>query len=305
MAHRSSRGVVALVVLTLLAAACSAATVDETTTSSSQTSTTSTSSTTTTTLPVTTTLPITTTTAPVTTTTIGVLPEIDAVVKVPEGEGPFPAVVLAHGGGWVAGTPGAIQPLANELTDNGYLSVNTPYQLSTFDVDGFPKAVEDVACAVRYARAHPDSDGTVAVIGHSAGAHIGAIVALTGDDYVGNCSIGGSALPERFVGLAGPYDIDRLGLAMVVFFGGGPNVKPEVWEAGNPQRHTDANPDLDALIMYGEFDGLVDTDFALDFGNGLTEGGAVALIERVEGARHTDMSNPDWVGDLILTWLDR
>ena len=227
------------------------------------------------------------------------------MVRVPDGEGPFPAVVVVHGGGWIVGEPGAIQPLANHLTDAGYLTVNTPYQLATFEVAGFPAAAEDVACAVRLARSHPDSDGTVAVVGHSAGAHLGALVALTGDEYVGDCPIGGSGVPDRLVGLAGPYDTDRIGLAMLVFFGAGPNIIPDVWAAGNPQLFTSENPALEALVMYGELDGLVDANFAIDFHNGLLEGGAVSHLELVENARHGDMADPDWVGDLIVTWLDR
>ena len=95
----------------------------------------------------------------------------------PEGEGPFPAVVLVHGGGWVGGSPGLMGGLARFLTDAGYLTVNTAYTLSN-GIAGFPVAVDDVACAVRNAADHPDSDGTVTVVGHSAGAHLAALVAL-------------------------------------------------------------------------------------------------------------------------------
>lgn len=267
-----------------------------TTTSSTSTST---SSTTTTTHATTT-----TTTRATTTTTI---PDdvIDAEIGVPEGEGPFPTVVLVHGGGWVAGDPSIMRPLARFLNDNGFLTVNTRYALSTVNRAGFPAAVEDVACAVRVAAALPESDGTVAIIGHSAGAHIGAIVALTGDEYTGDCAVAGSGIPEKFVGLAGPYDISRIGFAMSIFFGGPEVDLPEAWRAGNPQLLTNENPDLDALIMYGELDGLVDSRFAFDFAGALEDSGATALLELVEGARHNDMHDPGLVGDLIVTWLER
>lgn len=230
--------------------------------------------------------------------------EVDAVVTVPDGEGPFPAVVLVHGGGWVTGDPSIMRPLAEHLNDNGFLTVNTRYNLATRDGGAFPQAADDVACAVRYAAAHPDSDGSVALVGHSAGAHIGALVALMGDDYRDGCTLAGSGLPDRFVGLAGPYDISRVALATALF-GGGPDQLPEIWEAGNPQRHTDANPDLDSLIMYGERDGLVTDRFAIEFNNALTNSGSQALLEMVEGARHNHMHDPDLVGDLIVTWLER
>jgi len=197
-----------------------------------------------------------------------------------------------------------MRPLARYLNGEGLLTVNTPYQLAG-EMPGFPTAVDDVACAVRYAAAHPDSDGTVALIGHSAGAHISAIVALTGFQYTEECPIPGSGVPERFVGLAGPYDAERLGIIMLPFFGAGPVAEPEAWQAGNPQGLTDENPDLVSLLLYGENDSIVDASFAFNFHDALLESGSESLLELVEGARHNNVRDPDWVGDLIVTWLER
>lgn len=311
MARRPSRRLSALLIVLALTA-CSTGAVGETTTTeepvtsatpaTTTTSTTTTAPTTTTTTPSPSTTLGTTTTIPDTTTTLA---PIDAEVRVPGDEGPFPAVVLVHGGGWIVGDPSIMQPLATHLTDNGFLTVNTEYQLANFDTAGFPTAVDDVACAVRYAAGHPDSNGTVAVVGHSAGAHIGALVALTGDEYGAECPHPGDGLPERFVGLAGPYDVSRLGLAVAPFFGAGPDVIPEAWEAGNPQGLTDENTALDSLIMYGELDGIVADSFAFDFFDALESSGSTSLLELVEGARHQDMDDPAFVGDLIVTWLER
>jgi hypothetical protein len=57
--------------------------------------------------------------------------------------------------------------------------------------------------------------------------------------------------------------------------------------------------------MYGENDGLVAVSFAVEFHQALMESGSDALLELVEGARHSDMHDPDLVGDLIVTWLSR
>ena len=303
MARRPRRGLTALLIATVLVG-CTGTGVGEPSTptlapTTSSTTTTTTSPTITTTIP-----PSTTTTTSAATSTTR--PEaVDADVSVPGGDGPFPAVVLVHGGGWVTGGPRQIEPLGGYLNDNGFMTVNTSYTLATLDSAAYPDAVDDVACAVRYAATHPDSDGTVTLIGHSAGAHIGAIVALTGHEYGGDCPIPGTGVPDRFVGLAGPYDVSRLGLAVAAFFGGGPERFPDAWEAGNPQLLTDENPNLEALIMYGELDGIVSDTFAFDFHDALLGSGADSLLELVEGARHNDMHDPDIVGDLIVTWLER
>ena len=304
MAHRQSGSIThLLVVLALVVAACTSAGGAATTTTSPATTTstavtTSTSSTTTTTS-------TTTTVPPTTTTSVGELPDIGVEVRVPEGEGPFPTVVLVHGGGWVIGSPALMRPLAQHLTEAGFLTINTGYQLATTEAPSFPQAVDDIACAVRYAAAHPEGDGSVTVIGHSAGAHLAAIVTLTGDEYGSECPIEGTVLPDRLVGLGGPYDIRKLELAMILFFGAGPLAAPEAWQAGNPQLLTDENPNLISLIMHGEEDDLVPLQFATDFDNSLTSSGSESLVEIVEGADHGALTNPAIVGDLIVVWLQR
>ncbi|MFQ5521991.1 MAG: alpha/beta fold hydrolase [Acidimicrobiia bacterium] len=229
---------------------------------------------------------------------------IDAEILIPEGEGPFPTVVLVHGGGWISGEPAFIRGLALFLTEAGYLTINTAYQLSSFDNPGYPAAVDDVACAVRNAAVYPQGDGTVTLVGYSAGAQIGALVALTGDRYGADCPVEGSGLPDRFVGLAGPYDTDRIGRAILPFFGDSPTNLPQAWEDGNPRRQTAENPDLKALIVYGDIDRLVHPALAVDFYEGLLEGGVDATLQEVEGAEHSDMSDPEVVGDIILSWLE-
>jgi acetyl esterase/lipase len=236
--------------------------------------------------------------------TPGPLPDIGLEILVPEGEGPFPATVLVHGGGWVGGSPSLMRDLARFLTGEGYLTVNAPYTLSN-GIAGYPIAVDDVACAARYAAAHPDGDGTVALIGHSAGAHLAALVALDGGIYGGSCPLPDPVSPGRLIGLAGPYDVARLGPFLLPFFGVGPDEDPEIWAAGNPLLRATNNPGLTTLLMHGENDGLVDLRFASDFAEALAAAGSEVVVEVVEGARHNDMHDPELVGDLIVTWLER
>lgn len=293
---------------------CAAGGADNVPTSSSAAPTTTTTTQSTTSVP-----PATTTTAETTTTTTdsgatdSTMPsstttagaaDLGADIRVPAGEGPFPAVVLVHGGGWVSGDPSVMTDLAVYLTDNGFLTVNTPYQLAA-DRAGFPAAVDDVACAVRLAASLPESNGSVTVLGHSAGAHLSALVALTGDLYGPDCPYPDTGRPGALVGLAGPYDVDRLGLLMLPFFGGGPSVEPEAWVAGNPMKQIEGHADFSSLIMFGDRDSLVDPSFAIDFHQALVDEGADSTLELVEGARHMDLRDPAIVGELIVTWLER
>lgn len=296
MAYRQGRGVFHLLIALGLVSGCAGVEAIPSTSTVASTTTIAT------TAPSTTTHHATTTT--LTTTTLGELPDIGVEVIIPDRPGPSPTVVLVHGGGWVGGSPASIRPLAMHLAAEGFLTVSVRYKLAN-DSPGFPTAVDDIACAVRYAAAHPEGDGTVTVIGHSAGAHLGALVALTGDRYGDDCPVTGTARPERFVGLAGPYDVSRLGFLMLPFFGAGPAEAAEVWEAGNPQVLVGQNVGMSSLIMHGDMDGFVEVRFAVDFHRALEDAGALSHLEVIPGARHLDLVDPAVVGDLIVVWLER
>lgn len=225
-----------------------------------------------------------------------------ADIRLPEGQGPFPAVVLVHGGGWVAGSPALMTALAEYLTSQGYLTVNSQYQLS-LRTPGFPAAIEDISCAVAYAASHPQSTGDVTVIGHSAGAHIGSIVALDAGRYDDACQPPDRGTPARFVGLAGPYDVDRLGGILVPFFGVERAIDPELWASGNPLLLVGENPGVGVLLIHGDADGVVPIDFSQDFADSLEAAGIGAAVEIVSGATHNDVTSPAVVGQLIVEWL--
>jgi acetyl esterase/lipase len=307
MARRSGgRFLALLTVLALVVSGCGPEGSESTgstpgTTPTSSTSTTSSS--TSTTSPTTTALPSTTATSPNPGSTAPELPlRAGSDLLVPEGEGPFPAVVLVHGGAWVVGNPFSIEPLAIYLSENGFLTINATYQLS-LQIPGFPIAVGDIACAVRYAASHPLSDGSVTVIGHSAGAHIASLVALNGDDYGDDCPHPGTGVPERFVGLAGPYDISRLGPIMVSFFGSAPDDDPETWDLGNPQLRVGDNPALKSLLIHGGADQVVPTNFSELFHTGLVDSGGDSELVLLDAVDHSGVRDPSVVGELLLDWL--
>ncbi len=305
MARRRSRRLALVASLALVLGACSGAAGSVTSNSatpapSTTVETTSTTTTTTSTTSTTTTSTTTTTSMP----TNEVVPPPGSEVGIPDGEGKFPAVVLVHGGAWLVGSPVSIEPLAIYLTENGYLTFNASYQLS-LQSPGFPAAIDDIACAVRFAASHPRSDGTVVVIGHSAGAHIGSLVALTGDQYRDDCPYPGTGVPERFIGLAGPYDISRLGPIMVTFFGSAPEDSPEEWVAGNPQLQVGENPALRTLLIHGDLDQVVPVDFSENFFDALDGTGSDTEIVVLDGVDHAGVRDPSIIGELALDWLSQ
>jgi alpha-L-fucosidase 2 len=101
---------------------------------------------------------------------------------VPEGIGPFPAVILVHGGGWVSGHRRRnLEPLFRPLEEAGFAWFTISYRLATH-LTLFGVAVDDVAAAIRYvtqhAREYRIDASRIAVIGESAGAQLATMAVL-------------------------------------------------------------------------------------------------------------------------------
>lgn len=103
-------------------------------------------------------------------------------VYVPAGAGPFPAVVLIHGGAFMMGDKGGETTNANALTAKGYVAISINYRLS--GEAKFPAQIYDIKAAVRFARANaatyrinPLKMGSW---GGSAGGNLSAMLGTTG-----------------------------------------------------------------------------------------------------------------------------
>ncbi len=100
---------------------------------------------------------------------------------IPEGAGPFAAVILVHGGGWSNGSKQAefIKPLFPVLDGSGLAWFSIDYRLSP--KYRHPAAAEDVEQAIRYVKNHAREfrvdPNRLALMGESAGGHLVALVA--------------------------------------------------------------------------------------------------------------------------------
>lgn len=105
-------------------------------------------------------------------------------VHVPEGEGPFPTVIIVHGGGWEAGDKTTyVPPLFPPLTEAGFVWFTIDYRLAP--EHQFPACMDDAFAAIRWVREHAakykvDVD-RIALVGESAGGHIVSYVGATAE----------------------------------------------------------------------------------------------------------------------------
>ena len=115
--------------------------------------------------------------------------------------------VFIYGGGWRAGERATYGFVGAALASRGITTVIPDYRL--FPEVMFPDFVGDAAAAYRWAAdnvAGAESKRPIFLVGHSAGAHIAALMAVD-SGYLDEHGTGVPA-PAGFVGLAGPYSFD-------------------------------------------------------------------------------------------------
>lgn len=112
----------------------------------------------------------------------GVPLTLDAFV--PEGKGPFPTVIVVHGGGWVNGTKRSyVTPVFEPLSKAGFAWFTINYRLAP--QHPYPAALEDVISAIKWVKAHAAEykvdTRRIALLGESAGGHLVALAGVTKD----------------------------------------------------------------------------------------------------------------------------
>ncbi len=117
-----------------------------------------------------------------------------------------PIVVFFYGGSWQNGQRRDYRFVGEALASRGFVVVIPDYR--TYPATIFPGFIDDAAMAVRWARDHAAAYGadpsSLFLMGHSAGAHMAALLA-TDDQYLSAQGMHKQDI-AGFIGLAGPYD---------------------------------------------------------------------------------------------------
>lgn len=135
-------------------------------------------------------------------------PRLKLDVWVPSGRSsaPRPVVVFFYGGGWTSGERGDYGFVGRAFAASGFVTIIPDYRL--VPQVRFPAFIEDGAQAIRWARDHAAQYGgdpqRIDIAGHSAGAYIGAMLALD-RHYLVDAGVE-PALIRAAALLSGPYD---------------------------------------------------------------------------------------------------
>lgn len=196
---------------------------------------------------------------------------------VPDGPGPFPAAVIVHGGAWVAGDRlRNVEPLFQPLLAAGVACFSISYRLAThFSLFGV--AIDDVAAAVRYVRAHAPEfkvdPARIALIGESAGGQLASMAALRQ----------AGSVVKAVVALYSPADLEPFRLAMQGMPLAGLLRTP--LQELSPLRHVRRGmPPF--LLIHGTADALVPFEQSEKMCRAIRNAGAVCDLIAVKGGGH-------------------
>lgn len=140
-------------------------------------------------------------------------------VYIPAGLGPFPGVILIHGGGWKEGSRLDENKVATFLASDGFVAISVDYRL--ISAAPYPAALHDVQDAVRFIRSHAKEysvdPSALGAMGFSAGGELAGLLGTVGH---GSTSVGSRV--SAVATFSGPMNLETL------LEGNDPNAQPLV-----------------------------------------------------------------------------
>ncbi len=204
-----------------------------------------------------------------------------ADIYVPRGDGPWPGVLLIHGGGWEGGDRGQVQSIAERLAKRGYVVFNTTYRFAP--QYRHPAQIEDVRLAHDWMRAHASEyrlrADRIGAWGYSAGAHLAALLGTWPD--------ADGTRPQAIVAGGIPSDLTKFSGGKLVpqFLGTTLQESPEGFREASPFHHVSAD-DPAHFLYHGGSDMLVSVDHAEDYHAALLAAGVHSELFILRGRGH-------------------
>lgn len=237
---------------------------------------------------------------------------VHADIYKPTHAGPRPAMVVIHGGAWIAGNKREMTSISEQLAERGYVVANVQYRLAP--KHKWPAMLDDVQSAVRFLRRNSamyriDSE-RVGALGASAGGHL-ALMLGTSES---RDPAGKSPLSTKVAAVANIFGVSDFismlpmwTLLAETIFGMKPADVGPVMAAASPLTHLDAG-DAPVFTFHGTADRVVPLSQSIALHAKLKELGIAHEFIQIKDTGHqVDMKRKD-VRDAIdsmFRWLDR
>lgn len=225
-------------------------------------------------------------------------------VYFPDAGGPWPALVYAHGGGWMHGDKAEAAMFARGMSAQGYVVISVNYRL--YPAGRYPAMIEDVKCAIRSLRAHAGEynldPNRVGAVGVSAGGHLVSLIG-TSDPSAGfdvGEYLDQSSRVQAVIAMAPVMDLTRsfpnadIEAMRQVGFG-----EDNIVQASPITHVTPDDPPF--LLIHGDRDELVPVEQSQLMYERLLEVGVPAQLVIVQNAGHS-MTAP--AGSTTPTWSE-
>jgi acetyl esterase/lipase len=208
---------------------------------------------------------------------------LDVYVPNPAAAVPRAVLVFWHGGSWQFGDKADYRFVGAALAESGYVAVVANYR--HYPQVKMPGFIDDAARAALWAAAHAGEFGgdrqRLYLMGHSAGAHLAALVTLNTDYFAAT----GQPAPHiaGVIGLSGPYDFLPLLKADVQDMFG----PPQIYAQSQPINfvRADAPP---MLLVHGLDDVTVRPKNSRNLATALSALGAPVTLKLYPKVSHAD-----------------
>jgi acetyl esterase/lipase len=206
------------------------------------------------------------------------------------GQGPFPAVVYIHGGGWRGGNRSQFGRQAAYMAAHGFTGVCIEYRFS--GEAKYPAAFDDAVAAVRWVRDHaaeyridPKRIGTA---GGSSGGHLAALLGTMKGRIVQAVAAFNPVLDLPALAHSDPASgliLDLLGATY--------SENPGLWAEASPITNAGAGS-APFLLLHGDADTIVPYSQSVAMRDKLQAGGVAVELFTASGAGHGFFNNPPW-----------
>jgi acetyl esterase/lipase len=176
-------------------------------------------------------------------------------------------LVFFYGGSWQSGDRRNYRFVGESFSAAGFVTIIPDYRL--YPSVRFPAFIDDGAHAVRWAAEHARDYGgdpeRIFLMGHSAGAHIAALLTLD-ERYLEKAGAPKGVI-RATVGLAGPYQFRSVSRAIRAVFDGS-----QAWSTTQPIHFVDGD-EPPMLLLSGALDDVVDPRSASQLASRIREKG--------------------------------
>jgi len=248
--------------------------------------------------------------------------ELKLDVTTPKSDKPTPVMVLIHGGGWMAGSRADMYGPVNGMGSVGFACVNVEYRLAPNAQ--YPAQLEDVKASIRWVKENASkynfNTSKIAVIGFSAGGHLAAMLATTGQEAKWDKGSKVDSSVAAAISFAGPTDLptiwkhrdtqpagDRgvIEACLPALLGDTLEKVPDKYKEASPIFHI-TKKTAPLLLMHGEDDKLVLKEQSEIMYRILQSQGVESELLLIPNAGHVDLGkDPNGIAMKIVVFLKK